>query len=71
MRILDKITLRSIIALSAIYTLIAIVIYILLRSDIAINISGSIDISQIVTVFLTLVSVVIGWLFGREAGGGR
>ena len=27
--------------------------------------------SQIVTVFLTLVSVVIGWLFGREAGGGR
>lgn len=71
MRILDKITLRSIIALSAIYTLIAIVIYILLRSDIAINILGSIDVSQMITVFLTLVSVVIGWLFGREAGGGR
>lgn len=66
MGLIDKVTLRSIISMLSISSLIFLIIYIVIRSDIEIKIGGVIDISQIITAFLTIISVVLGWLFGRS-----
>jgi len=65
-RFIDKVTLRSIVAIIAISSLVSIVMYFVLRSDARVSITGSIDISQLFTAFLTLIGVVLGWLFGRQ-----
>lgn len=66
MGFIDRVTLRSIIAIASIFSLIAIVLYIVLTSARDIKITGSIDVAQIITTFLALIGVVLGWLFGRE-----
>jgi len=64
--LVDKITLRSIVAIIAISTLVFIVLYLFIRSDIRVTVSGTLDIAQVLTTFLTLIGVVMGWLFGRQ-----
>jgi len=64
--IIDKFTLRSIIAMVAVSSLVGIVIYFVIKSDARVSVTGSIDISQLFTAFLTLIGVVLGWLFGRQ-----
>lgn len=66
MGFIDRVTLRGIISIASVFSLIFIVVYIVITSANDIRITGSIDIGQIITVFLTLIGVVIGWLFGRE-----
>lgn len=64
--IVSKADLRSIVSLLAITTLIGLVIYVVIRSDMRITVSGTVDIANLFTVFLTIISVIIGWLFGRR-----
>jgi hypothetical protein len=60
-----KITLRAYVVFLAFTSFIYIVLYIVSRSRIEISVSGSIDVSVLVTAFITVISVLMGWLFGR------
>lgn len=62
----SKITLRAYVVFTSISVFLAIVVYIVLRSSIDMRISGSLDVNQIFTAFITLISVILGWLFGRR-----
>jgi lipopolysaccharide export LptBFGC system permease protein LptF len=64
--IISKASLRAVIALSAFFALLAMVIYIVIISVKDVKLSGSIDAMQLVTAFLTIIGLVIGWLFGRQ-----
>jgi len=63
----SKASLRAIIAVLSLVSLIAIVFYIIIRSDIRITVTGSIDVAQVITAFLSIIAVVIGWLFGSKS----
>jgi len=64
--VLGKATLRAYVAVLTITSLVAIVLYIIFRADVRVGFQGSIDIGQLMTAFITIISVVIGWLFGRQ-----
>jgi len=64
--IISKASLRAVIAISAFFALLAMVIYIVIVSVKDIKLSGNIDAAQLVTAFLTVIGLVIGWLFGRQ-----
>jgi hypothetical protein len=60
-----KITLRAYVVFLAFTSFIAIVLYIMLRSRVDLTISGNLDVNIILTAFISLISVIMGWLFGR------
>lgn len=66
MSVISKADLRTGVALISILSLVGIIVYIIVRSEIRIVISDSVNVNNIVSVFLTLISVVVGWLFGRR-----
>ena len=61
-----KITLRAYVVFLAFTSFIAVVLYIVFRSRIEITVSGSIDVNVLFTAFISLISVIMGWLFGRH-----
>jgi hypothetical protein len=64
--IISKASLRAVIALSAFFSLLAMVIYIVIISVKDVKIGGSIDAMQLFTAFMTIIGLIIGWLFGRQ-----
>ncbi len=67
--IISKASLRAVIVLSAFTSLIAMIIYIIAVSSKDVRLRGDIDAAQLITAFLTLVGIAIGWLFGRQRAG--
>lgn len=63
---LRKITLRAYVVILSLTSFIITVLYIIFKSDIKIEITGSIDINALITAFVALISVIMGWLFGRS-----
>jgi hypothetical protein len=41
-----------------------------LKSNVEITVSGSIDVNVLFTAFITVISVIMGWLFGRQERAG-
>jgi hypothetical protein len=63
---ISKITLRAYVVFLAFTSFIVIVLYIILKSRIDLTISGNLDVNIILTAFISLISVIMGWLFGRQ-----
>jgi len=63
----SKITLRAYIVFTAFTSFVFSVVYIILMSDIDIKVRGEIDVAMLLAAFISLISVVIGWLFGKRA----
>lgn len=67
---LRKITLRAFVVFLAFTSFIAIISYMVLKSNVEITVSGSIDVNVLFTAFITVISVIMGWLFGRQERAG-
>jgi len=65
--VLQKASLRSYAVFLFLTLFAALIVYIVLRADVELKISGSIDASSLLTVLVSIVMVVVGWLFGRRS----
>jgi hypothetical protein len=63
---LRKITLRAYVVFLAFTSFVAVILYIVFKSRIDLTISGNLGVNIILTAFISLISVIMGWLFGRS-----
>jgi hypothetical protein len=64
--ILGKANLRAIVILGSVLTLWTMILYVLFKASPEIKISGTINIDVLIGAFISIISTVMGYLFGVE-----
>jgi len=64
---LSKVTLKAYVVFLAFTSFIFAVLYIILNSEIDFKVVGEIDMSMMLTAFISLISVIVGYLFGKRS----
>lgn len=66
MTVLDKITLRAYAFFVIVSLFVFVVVYVVINSEVGLRISGEVDASLLLIALISIVNLVMGWLFGRR-----